>query len=225
MRNIPATRSGDEGGAQTKPNWKFYDSLCFLRDIFMPSTTYGNVGNNLETFENETGNDEQSPLPTTPPLPRIFSPTDCENKKKGPKSAKSDIGDKMLEMEQRKLDAILSMQQEEPKSDDHHFFLSLLPMIEPLSHIEKLRLRAKIQKVVLDHLEGPQQTNTQHSSSSGHGIHYAPDTSRSRFHPYVAANSRDPRNREARTETHLEPVYEQTGVHPRNDNNVYTRWI
>ncbi|KAF6214590.1 hypothetical protein GE061_009333 [Apolygus lucorum] len=104
MKNIPATRSGDEGGAQTKPNWKFYDSLCFLRDIFMPYyfTTYGRLGNSLETFENETDDDEQSPLPTTPPLSRIFSRTDCENKKKGPTSSKSDVGDKMLEMEQRK---------------------------------------------------------------------------------------------------------------------------
>lgn len=57
--------------------------------------------------------------------------------------------ERLIKLEEKKIEAIVSMQQErQEKGPDYHFLMSLLPYIEELDNPEKLQLQSKIHALV-----------------------------------------------------------------------------
>ncbi|KAG5892683.1 hypothetical protein JTB14_004880 [Gonioctena quinquepunctata] len=68
--------------------------------------------------------------------------------------SKDALEQKMVQLEERKIDAIVNMRntsnKEHDNDDDFHFLMSLLPYMKKLEPLDKLHARTQIQSVVMD---------------------------------------------------------------------------
>nr|CAI5826740.1 unnamed protein product [Callosobruchus analis] len=159
LKKQPVLRSGAEADVWVS-TWQYYDLMTFLKDEVLPAPTTGNL-QELEESQVTQDTDEtpeiydmdsDSNISLTSPRPQSSrsssrqsstTPSISLPKKRG--STKEDY----LEIEQTKLSLMekrIEIQNNSnlDKDDDMLYFQSLLPSMKKLTHIQKLKLRGKI---------------------------------------------------------------------------------
>lgn len=172
---IKTPRSGDAAETVTESKWPYFKSMLFLKDIVRPrasssnlkpkaptATDYGedkredNINLHAEEEEkdnddlNETENPNENETETqTAELNQPANPPPENPRKRRRMMANNTFyNERILQLEQQKLNTIQSVFQREPENDDMMFFKSLLPFISKIPTERKLRFRSRIQEVV-----------------------------------------------------------------------------
>lgn len=196
LNKIPISRSGDECNTY-KPSWPYFEMLLFLKDQLTAKQMSGNLcytqsmddQDNNETErqimdENETNNDDLSnrELQESASTARENThQTNISRKRKRSNYNTSEVNAKLLEIEEQKLKLLAKdCSNDEEKSDDYHFLISLLPLFKDFSNIQKLRVRTKFQQILMEEIS--QQTNLSAASSPGFGYTSNDTSSGSQYH-------------------------------------------
>lgn len=200
-KKVPIPKSGDSADSAPVYNgkWPYFQSMLFLKDMAQPRST----SSNLQTVEDSTsslddtlldeGHEEtednvisESVLANitsdilAPPTPKqrksdttvhVAPQTVRPQKNKQKQSSLSTFECELLKKEDLKLELL-----KDPDDDDLNFFKSLLPYFKTMNPIKKLKLRSKIQDLVIQELDSatpspmpsPGQSSASHSSSSSY---------------------------------------------------------
>lgn len=81
--------------------------------------------------------------------------------------------DKIIELEERKLKYMLEDRETE-KDEDYHFFMSLVPHMKNFSAQQKLRVRNKIQNVIIEEMDRAEWTSRNQHVGGISGFNYGP---------------------------------------------------
>nr|CAH7760717.1 unnamed protein product [Callosobruchus chinensis] len=172
LKKQPALRSGAEADVWVS-TLQYYDLMTFLKDEVLPAPTTGNL-QELEESQVTQDTDEtpeiydmdsDSNISLTSPRPQSSrsssrqsstTPSISLPKKRG--STKQDY----LEIERKKLSLMekrIEIQNNSnlDKDDDMLYFQSLLPSMKKLTHIQKLKLRGKINDWLVETLSQNEQ--------------------------------------------------------------------
>ncbi|XP_069670952.1 uncharacterized protein [Periplaneta americana] len=135
--------------------WRLFDELKFLKNttgvphrdssLLADSDTRSTADEGTMSCEEEI---ESSPLTLQPQRKKIRIP------------GNSKTDEKLLEIERKKIE-IFEKESERERNGDHHFFESLLPYMAQIPLIRKLRLRSRIQDLILNELESLQSDISQ----------------------------------------------------------------
>ncbi|CAG4946603.1 unnamed protein product [Parnassius apollo] len=164
LKKIPKSRSGDSF-SNYEPAWKYFTLLGFLKDEYMHLT----AESNLDVGDSEiidSGDDDDISVEVllnevrSPPSPtRTSSPMEpSTSSSKRKRQNIQDIRAEYLEIEKKKpkiLENDISRNipvDSENKTGDYYFLMSILPEMEKLPTIQKIRLRNKINQALLDEL-------------------------------------------------------------------------
>ncbi|XP_072944712.1 uncharacterized protein [Epargyreus clarus] len=148
--------------SNSESTWKYFTLLQFLKDEYMPFLTESN----LDEDSNEMDENDDIPVEdlcekTPSPSPSCSSfPNDSftiTQPLKRKQQSIQDIRAEYLEMERKKLkilekDIYKDKRDDIQRSDDYHFLMSILPEMEKLPPMQKLRLRNKINQALLDEM-------------------------------------------------------------------------
>lgn len=152
---ISIPRSGAAGSSMcTESRWPYFNMLGFLDDSIPCEPTEdnildkSNVDLNIQSFD-------QNKVPISDNASASVEDTDEESTSTILSRKKSNkIGEKMLELEQTKINMLKRKLETQPKEDpDRDFLISLLPYIHELNSLERMELRQKIQSDVLEALQ------------------------------------------------------------------------
>ncbi|XP_049762539.1 transcription factor Adf-1-like [Schistocerca cancellata] len=195
LKKTRAECSGDEGGMLPfQSNWPWYELMTFLTDIMTPPKTKTNVHHSKRTASQH--DDAHEGVPFSPALTERESVSPDETNQASSsrlsvssegsvsmpppsptlhtnqnKRSKKSTNSELLNIEKQKLKLIeQQMSKSETQDDSYHFVVSLLPAMRKLSSAAQLRVRIKIQQVLLEELE-ESTTSTAHSLMSP----YAPE--------------------------------------------------
>lgn len=159
-------RSGDPGsGDDNSSHWKYFNLMSFLKEDFMTVEGDSNLIEN-ENEDLDVSSPSEAPSSPTPasPRPRDISPTRGSQSDTPlltrKRSKANDIRAEYLEIEKKKLKILeeeIAKQnnQNTPdilKNDDYHYLMSILPEMQKLNSIQKLRLRNKINQALMDEM-------------------------------------------------------------------------
>lgn len=163
------SRSGD--GANSKSSsWPYFEMMSFLKDLMTPATKYGNLSSSQQDDNSEVEEDleTQSHIDPTSPGPALLSESSASQSVPRPPSASSSTtsqanrkrlcdtrDDKFLEIENKKLKILsqtLAQDAPAPECEDLNFFKSLIPYMNKFQPIQKLKIRNKIQQVIIDEM-------------------------------------------------------------------------
>uniref|UniRef100_A0A2A4JRU4 MADF domain-containing protein n=1 Tax=Heliothis virescens TaxID=7102 RepID=A0A2A4JRU4_HELVI len=152
-----------------EPAWKYFTLLGFMKDEYMSLTADSNLdeeesviidngGEDTERIFVETLNEATSPPSTRTSSPIEPSTSSSQNSRKKRQNIQ-DIREQYLEIERKKLKLLENdiynyntPVDTEKKSDDYYFLMSILPEMEKLPTVQKLRLRNKINQALLDEI-------------------------------------------------------------------------
>ena len=161
--------------------------MSFMRDQIQPSRSESNITTEL-TSDSDVNDDTQnsfrsvaSPLSSiavsspahSPALSSVASTSSRGKRKKSANELRSEF----LKIEKQRLlllqnkESTPSITQEAPKSDDYHYLMSLLPQLEQFKGIQKLRVRNKINSIIMAEL---QKENLPDPYMTQYGYHSAP---------------------------------------------------
>lgn len=163
VKKIPVPKSGDPS-LPVKPKWQYFDQIYFLKDFVVPLQTQGNLqmetnsqtqGTSLmETqdsseSENGQGDDDNNIMsPQNPYSPGPSRrPSESSSNSYRQKKKKTDVQDKFLELENRKVQLLEQDCKEE--NPDLMFFKSLLPHMTDFTDLEKLEIKSEILSLIL----------------------------------------------------------------------------
>lgn len=165
-------------------SWQYFDSLGFLKDQFTPRENKGNLAvcsgilspSSVVDHATLDPNEElfEDPNPTSPsPIPSPSISTNTISKARS-KKRYTDIGSKLVELEEKKLKLLAN----DNNDDDLKFFESLLPHARKLPDDKKMLMMMEIQQVVYRHvysmppssLPSPSEEWSQPSSYSAHPL-------------------------------------------------------
>lgn len=139
-----------------KSNWPYFDDMHFVKDIitrrkwknifeFQPQETSSeSVLENKFTFEEATLDDDTSVSSNTP-----IASMRWPKKRKAEEDLENVV---KLEPKTEQVTGVLDTHNVDMKSDDYHFFMSLMPHMANLNSIQKLKARIRIQQIVIDAL-------------------------------------------------------------------------
>ena len=166
-----------------KSNWPYFDMMSFLKDLLIPAVKSGNLPRldepsqddettcDLEEDKDDETNTrsdmdptdvysppsvsasgEERPLSSASATSPMFQHEKGKNRKRI-----SDVRDeKLIEIENKKLNLLtqhLKNDAGEADCEELLFFKSLIPYMDKFNPIQKLKIRNKIQNVILDELE------------------------------------------------------------------------
>lgn len=168
LKKIPPTRSGD-AATDCVSTWKHFRQMSFMKDQIQPSRSESNITTHLtsDSGENDDTQDSSdinvaSPLScisaSSPALSTSAPSTSSRGKKR--KSA-NELRSEFLEIEKKRLLLLQNKErtprtqetQEPPKSDDYHYLMSLLPQMEQFKGIQKMRVRNKINSIIMAEMQ------------------------------------------------------------------------
>lgn len=176
LKKQPVLRSGSEADVWVS-TWQYYDLMTFLKDEVLPVPTTGNL---QELEESQVTQDTEE----TPEICDLDSDSNISLASPQPQSSRSSsrpsstipsislpkkrssMKEDYLEIERKKLSLMekrIEIQNNSylDKDDDMLYFQSLLPSVKKLTHIQKLKLRGKINDWLLETLSQNEQNNTQ----------------------------------------------------------------
>lgn len=162
---IDKPKSGDGADKICKSTWQYYDQLLFLKSKKTQSES-STRDSNLSTDNDEnysivtdTLDELQNPGSVQTSTSETITSDTQETQRYSQTSQRKKIrmnrtenNDQLLEIEKKKLE-ILQRESIKEKSDDLLFFESLLPFMENVPLRRKLRLRSKIQDLILTEIE------------------------------------------------------------------------
>lgn len=180
LKKNPDSRSGDPGcDNDTSSQWKYFNMMTFLKEEFMPAENESNLNEDLDDSTRFEIQLRQTPSPSSPLQPREVSAEPCATQLETPqfsrkRSKPNDIRAEYLEIEKKKL-KILEQEvarqstSNVEKTDDYYYLMSLLPEMQKLSPIKKMRVRNRINQVLMDEMVMNMYGDTTHASRSrGH---------------------------------------------------------
>lgn len=138
-----------------KSSWPYFDNMDFVRDTisrrkwksifdFQPQeTSTESLLENKFTFEESTLDDDD--VSTNAPIVAMCS----SRKRKAEEDLESVV---KIEPNTEQAMVVRDVCNVDQKSDDYHFFMSLIPHMATLNSIQKLKARIQIQQVVIDAL-------------------------------------------------------------------------
>ena len=175
-----------------KSTWPHYDSLLFLKDQMISSFLADPLDlqpqTKLEVFENSSNEGEKigddSEVQDTYEGAQSFDPTDSPpststaRPRRGRKKKRKFQDDSESLNEIDNMDAMIAGPQithdfprkdieyeNTSESDDYFFFMSLIPHVQNFNSIQKLRLRNKIQQLIIDEASGVNINNSNNANS------------------------------------------------------------
>lgn len=176
-KKVGTSRSGSSADASVSSSWPYFKQLLFLKDILRPDrrdsnltqnepveeTEEGSMDDDNETQASEAGQDSHYTQNSEPPSPISVandhsSRESSISRSKRAKRCRPDFeciakkNDEIIAIEKQKLE-ILEREQNLTDDDDLCFFKSLLPHMKKLPSTTKLRIRSKMQELVLTELE------------------------------------------------------------------------
>lgn len=142
-----------------KSSWAYFDNMEFVRDTisrrkwksifeFQPQhqeTSAESVVENKFTFEESTLDDDNH-ISSNAPIAAVHS-----SRKR---IAEEDLENAVKLEPTEQATVVQDACNVDMKSDDYHFFMSLIPHMATLNSIQKLKARMQIQQVVIDALCG-----------------------------------------------------------------------
>lgn len=157
-------RSGDPASSY-EPSWPYFKLLHFLKDQMEAKQTTSNLlgSSSVVTPQEHADRDnynEDSQIENFDLSNDITEPSNNDNQVRNKTTSKkackrplsnNDLNSKLLTLEEKKLELLAKQNlssNQEPKSDDYHFFMSLLPVMENFNFLQKLRIRNKIQEAI-----------------------------------------------------------------------------
>ncbi|GFN87342.1 transcription factor adf-1 [Plakobranchus ocellatus] len=179
LRDYFGTGDGAEESTQTS-KWQYYQQMLFLKDIVAPRRCQSSLDSIVSDVDSQSHNQFTilEPAPESnnehydiPASSSAASPSECQL---GPsptpqargKKRKSTAGpgvlyqQKLLDLEEKKLELSTQRNEKNDESDDDLLFLkSLLPYIKRIPAERKLSFRSGIQRVVEDFAFGGQHTS------------------------------------------------------------------
>ncbi|KAF5279661.1 hypothetical protein FQR65_LT15318 [Abscondita terminalis] len=180
--DISIFRSGDPAN-HYKSNWPYFDMMSFLKDLLTPAVKSGNLPRLDELSQDdettcgvEGDKDDETDTRSDMDLTDVNSPpsvsasgeerpltsasalssTSQQRKEKNRKRISDGRDEKFIEIENKKLKLLtqhLKNDADESESEELLFFKSLIPYMTKFNPIQKLKVRNKVQKVILDELE------------------------------------------------------------------------
>lgn len=126
----------------------------------LPNTSSTNVDIHAES-ENFTETDDRESedvdsLDTTANTQQTVVPhNDQQTSKKSTRrpTTNNEVNAKLLKLEEKKIELLTAQVQSssknEMKSDDYHYFMSLLPVMEKFNFLQKMRIRNKLQEAIM----------------------------------------------------------------------------
>lgn len=183
-------RSGDAAPEPT--TWKYFNSMLFLTDQFVPRKSTGNLTAEqavredvsmqqeedtlMESFLEDEMEDSPSVIshdnaqssragvtsPVTTPQP---SPTQTTTSRTGFKSrltAQAKIGQELINLEREKLKLKQNRKEDDKNDEDVAFFNSLLPTVKSLDQRKKMLFRMKVQQTLFEMAFPPEAETTRH---------------------------------------------------------------
>lgn len=162
LKKNPTFRLGDG-----EHQWRYFEHLSFLKDEIVPTPGESTLAETLtaeyegdasiideDNVENiASPQDVSSPVSVqSPPSPR-----ESQHKASRKRHTPNEYRAEYLEIEKRKLQILETeiLQKGGPsseKSDDYHFLMSILPEMEKLPPIQKMRLRNTINQALMDEM-------------------------------------------------------------------------
>lgn len=191
---IKTPRLGDAAETATEPKWPYFKRMLFLKDIVTPRASSSNLkpkaptvtddgeverehdislfvdgqetnGIDLNVAEKETPNKNVTDTQSAE-FHQPASPTASQHRKRKRVMATNTLyNEKILQLEQQKINTIQSAFQREPDNDDIMFFKSLLPFVSKIPTEQKLSFRTRIQQVV-EEFAFPRSPLEQHTRPS-----------------------------------------------------------
>lgn len=164
LKKIPPTRSGDAATACVS-TWKHFRQMYFMKDQIQPSRSESNITTHLtsDSDENDDTQDSSdinvaSPLSSisvSSPTPSTSAPSTSSRGKK--RKSANELRSEFLEIEKKLLLLLQNKErmpaQEPSKSDDYHYLMSLLPQMEQFKGIQKMRVRNKINSIIMAEMQ------------------------------------------------------------------------
>ncbi|CAB3224501.1 unnamed protein product [Arctia plantaginis] len=128
LRKTATSRSGDPGpdDENSMSQWKYFTLMTFLKEEFMPAENESNL---TENEYQDLDASSQSEFQST-----LSAPSSLENLRPREEVNKN----------QNTADV--------EKTEDYHFLMSILPEMQKLNSIQKIRVRNKINQVLMDEL-------------------------------------------------------------------------
>ncbi|BES98424.1 BESS motif [Nesidiocoris tenuis] len=159
-----------ENGPSYVPAWRHYNRLLFLTDVLLKSNriSYGSdemsygITIDLPKVESEDSQPDQDSQDTQNLQPSTSSPK---------RKRESEQDDKEIPIGPQILTNLASQYPYNPwefsnADEDYHFFMSLIPHMKTFSSLQKLRIRNKIQQILIEEMEEG-STRSRANSSSG----------------------------------------------------------
>ncbi|XP_063226037.1 uncharacterized protein LOC134532918 [Bacillus rossius redtenbacheri] len=184
LRKIRDKKSGADGATQQESDWPFFPLLHFLRDQMTPAQMSGNLqemtaseihdtaGNSDDEGGQETqvrfASERTVDRPQTPPNTLVRTPDTHELVRKRKRDNSQDVAtQKLLQIEEKKLE-FLRKENEQEKNDDYHFCMSIIPHMNNFTSRQKLRVRNRIQSVIIEELDKIEGTQTNQDGLTGY---------------------------------------------------------
>ncbi|KAI4464899.1 madf domain transcription factor [Holotrichia oblita] len=157
LRKVPRF---EDGSWSYQPSWPYFQSLEFLTSQMSFAEPNGtptqNTNPNLNELSRGTDEDEEEILPDSP-LTNSEAAQEVNRNKAPKRKAASNINDfneKLLKLEEKKLE-LLSKQQacvDEERSDDYHFFMSLIPVMQKFNDLQRFKIRTRFQSIIIEEI-------------------------------------------------------------------------
>ncbi|GJQ66877.1 hypothetical protein Trydic_g7900 [Trypoxylus dichotomus] len=159
LKKIP---KNEDGSWTCQPSWPYFQSLEFLTpemsfDDVSGSTTQNVTNSNFNEVSRGTVDDEEEEILPDSPLnssETIQEVSKNRAPKRKPPSSNNEFNEKLLKLEEKKLELLAKQQTfiDEERSDDYHFFMSLLPVMQKFNDLQRFRIRSKFQSIIIEEI-------------------------------------------------------------------------
>lgn len=202
-------RSGDSGGPKQTSKWAYFESMLFLKDIISNRGSSGNIPSvegcssddrclNNEQYNEDEEIEENESLEKATKSQGDSVVSETLRQPFSKKSKRQDCMESMVQLEKEKID-ILKRASRCNDDPDYHFLMSLLPDLKKIKQDNKLKVRIKLQQVLLEEQERQQyepsscQSNpsSRTSSVSNDNTYYRNSMSENAPHPYMPTENRN----------------------------------
>lgn len=166
------SKSGDEGGSIQTSSWPYFTLLDFMKDEVNTIPMSGNLEKStgcskvkviMETVNTDENDIDSPDFQNSNQRPPEIDDSDAlldeqqdtlpttKVSRKRKETVQDTVAKKMLLLEEKKIDLLKNTnRQHDDDSEDYHFLMSLLPHLQSLDPLRKLKVRNKLTQVIID---------------------------------------------------------------------------
>ncbi|XP_014365519.2 uncharacterized protein LOC106716513 [Papilio machaon] len=152
LKKNPPSRFGNPGldDEDCMPQWKYFNLMTFLKEELIPAEDEINLTDN-EDLDTSTLFELQSTLAAPSPQPSQSEKADFRKRKI------NDLQAEFLDIERKKIKMLekefkKNQTPDIEKTDDYYYLMSILPEMQKLSSIQKMRVRNKINQILMEEM-------------------------------------------------------------------------